>query len=1004
MPLQKQNVALSLGKGVDTKSDTRQNVPGSINTLVNSKFTKGLELVKRFGYNLLTGTATYGVAAFEDELLDFGNTALNSTNSVITVGGLPTAGNNYYKSVDVVNTFVNQPPLGVPIQNGPVTCAIHSSGAAIYVYNARRYTITNRNTNQVVVENATVANSSADTNTFDIKCFVVGSFFVLTYYNATAGNLEYCTISVSNASTISAVTIIDTITPVGSIIAYDGIISGGSLFISLAKNNSIVTYKMSSSIVVTGPTTTVTANTPRTISMWAYSNGNICTAYYDATATQVRFFILSSTLVSVLGSTLVVALAAVSKIIGAPQYLLADSSFLYIEQEASLASGVLSNTIKSVPLASNGAPGTVLTVLNSGSLVSRAFLLEDIDPYNSVYFMVAYGPPTSSGADNFESTYFLMADCRSLSTALIPVAKIYQGNAMPYQKISEAQNFFVTDVVSLSSTKFYSALGEVTNSQNLSSVIYGIGSIAVTFNTNTNYQSQEAGKSLNLTGGLLYMYDGYQISEQNFNLFPENSYITTSAVGGSITAGTYSYIALYRYTDNKGNVHRSAASTAKTIVTTGATSTNTIKVPNLGFTQKPDLTVYIDLYRNTPTAPGGNATNIFYLINSVNTSQVLASKETTFTDTVVDSAIVGFQILYTTGGVLDNSGGPPTSGMTIYKGRLIVIDAEDRSLLWFSKPIAETTPVELSADQTLFIDPRFGDITAVSVMDDKLIIFKNNAIFYITGQGPDTTGASNDFSDATFISSNAGCADPKSVVVVKDGLMFKSNKGIYLLDRGMGVSYIGAPVESYNSSTVTSAILIPNSTEVRFTLSNGTALNYDYFFQQWSVYNNINAIGATVYQSLYTFAEASTARVYQENTSSYAEGPTAATAINQSLSTSWISLAGVQGFQRLYAIYLLTEYISAHRLTVGIAYDFDTTIAQTITLDATTLAATTGTVGQWKINIDRQKCEAIQITITESTDPNNVVLGAGLNLENIGLLVGVKGSAYKLPAIQQATS
>ena len=74
-------------------------------------------------------------------------------------------------------------------------------------------------------------------------------------------------------------------------------------------------------------------------------------------------------------------------------------------------------------------------------------------------------------------------------------------------------------------------------------------------------------------------------------------------------------------------------------------------------------------------------------------------------------------------------------------------------------------------------------------MDDKLIIFKKDAIYYITGTGPDNTGANGTFSDATFITSTVGCANPSSIVLMPNGIMFQSDKGIWLLDRQLGTTY-----------------------------------------------------------------------------------------------------------------------------------------------------------------------------------------------------------------------
>lgn len=62
------------------------------------------------------------------------------------------------------------------------------------------------------------------------------------------------------------------------------------------------------------------------------------------------------------------------------------------------------------------------------------------------------------------------------------------------------------------------------------------------------------------------------------------------------------------------------------------------------------------------------------------------------------------------------------------------------------------------------------------------------------------------------------------------GIMYKSNKGIYLLNRSLQVDYIGSPVEDYNSQNITSADLIQDKNRRRFLTSSGVTLVYDYYF------------------------------------------------------------------------------------------------------------------------------------------------------------------------------
>jgi len=55
------------------------------------------------------------------------------------------------------------------------------------------------------------------------------------------------------------------------------------------------------------------------------------------------------------------------------------------------------------------------------------------------------------------------------------------------------------------------------------------------------------------------------------------------------------------------------------------------------------------------------------------------------------------------------------------------------------------------------------------------------------------------------------------------------------------------------------------------------------------------------------------------------------------LNTSWLSLAGLQGFQRAYHFLLLGECESPHQLLVKVAYDFNDSFVQENYIDATAL-------------------------------------------------------------------
>jgi hypothetical protein len=297
-------------------------------------------------------------------------------------------------------------------------------------------------------------------------------------------------------------------------------------------------------------------------------------------------------------------------------------------------------------------------------------------------------------------------------------------------------------------------------------------------------------------------------------------------------------------------------------------------------------------------------------------------------------------------------------------------------------------------------------------MDDKLVIFKQNVIYYITGRGPDNTGSNNDFSDPVFITSTVGCSNPQSVVFTPQGIMFQSNKGIWRLGRDLNTTYIGAPVEQFNDVNVISAVLVPGTNQVRFNLADGSLLMYDYYYDQWGTFSNSSAVSSTIFQGLHTYVD-SFGRVKQETPGAYLDD---ATPVTISFTTSWWKVTNLQGFQRAYFMYLMGNYESPHTLDVTLSYDYDLSKQQQSQVRPVNSTSIWGSDALWggstpwgggsnveqmRVFFKQQKCQSIQITVQENYDPaQGIPAGAGLTLSGINLVVGGKLVHPKLPANQ----
>lgn len=528
---------------------------------------------------------------------------------------------------------------------------------------------------------------------------------------------------------------------------------------------------------------------------------------------------------------------------------------------------------------------------------------------------------------------------------------------------------------------------------------------------------EELAQNLHLSSGAMQMYDGQNVVEHGFHTYPIFS-VTGQSAGGGLDNKLYYYTVCYEWTDNQGNIHQSFPASFKKVTPTVAGSTVTLTIDYLNFTAKPgvQLVVYRTLgdgtilYRNTTLSQLLMFTNYTIYNNTLGTT-------VQYIDSMSDADLALQPQLYTQpleqgiDAVVENSPAPPTGLIQLHRNRLWVVDSTNPLNVYYSKFIGPATPVAFNDSFFKTVDPRGGPITALASIDDKLLVFKYDQMFFIVGQGPENTGVNNDLSDAILITTDVGCIDPRSIVGSPFGILFKSRKGIYLIDRSLAVQYIGAAVEAYNDDTITSATLVADTNQVRFTLESGITLVYDYFVQQWGVFTNQNAVDSLVWQSKTMLLRAD-GKVLQETSGVYTDD---GQPIHLKLATSWFSFAQVQGFQRVRRAQLLGAWKSAHQLKISVCYDFDDTVVQEVLVSPTaptvyggstplTSPYGAGSYGgqfqlyQWRIDLARQKCQAVKFIIEDL--PSVTGSGEGLSLSSLAFEVGAKQGLNKVPASQ----
>lgn len=1011
MPLNKQTVNINFSKGIETKADDKQLPIDSFLALHNSVFTKTGRLTKRNGFSNITTLPN---------ILQTNLTTL-SDNLIATGANLYSFGEDtnqwYNKGITQPIQLSTIPLVRVSTSQTSPDTAIASNGlvCTVYMDNVVSYYQVSDSRTGTQIQSRTALESTATSP----RVFMLGVHFIITYLATIGGvpTLRYISMLTANIPTPSTpITISSTVTAITD--GYDGFITNNNLYLSWsATNTSVRVVFITSALNISAPVTIVTTSASKLISVTAdTTNMRIYVTYWSSSSTNGFTNNFNYSLAAVMTTTPSIVGQTISELTSIPLNGILN---IYIENINSYPSGIRSDFISNIKVTptSAGSPGTVTSpkvVLRSVGLASKPFIKD-----NTIYILVTYGEPSADNPKTSnQPSYFLMDGIGNIymrlaysngggyaATQVLPTVSINNGNYyIPY---------LVND--------FLATTNKTTNPGQPANAIYtqtGINLAEFTINNTGQYSSEIAG-ALHLTGGQLWEYDGVKPVEHGFQVWPENITVTTSTTGGLITAQIYNYVFTYEWTDNAGNLHRSAPSIPLRINPTTATSSNTLIVPTLRLTYKqptPEAIVAGAPTTNPVRIVGyrwSTAQQVYYQFTSLTSPHLNDPTIDTITivDTLADSAIIGNVILYTTGGVIENIAAPASVASALFDNRLWIVDAEDRNLLWYSKQVIEAVPVEMSDLLTIYVAPTSGaqgstgPITALATMDDKLLIFKKDAIYYVNGIGPDNTGANSSYSDAIFITATVGTILPNSIVLMPNGIMFQSDKGIWLLGRDLSSSYIGSPVEIFtNTATVISAKAIPATNQVRFILDNNTTLMYDYFQAQWGTHSNVGAISSTLYKSGHTYLN-SNGQVYQETPNTFVDG---SSPVLLSLTTAWINVAGLQGYERFYFGYLLGSYYTPFTLNVNIAYNYNSGAQQNIKITPDNYApnwggeALWGSGGPWggsrsgsvfeaRLFPEKQKCESFQISIQEVYDSSlGVAPGQGLSLSGLSLVIGAK--------------
>lgn len=395
------------------------------------------------------------------------------------------------------------------------------------------------------------------------------------------------------------------------------------------------------------------------------------------------------------------------------------------------------------------------------------------------------------------------------------------------------------------------------------------------------------------------------------------------------------------------------------------------------------------------TAPDGR---VFYFLRSGGTSSITyLNAECSFS---VDVSATDFPEPYTDTELEAEAPGALVDVVSTQQ-RLWALSSESRFAVLVSKPLAAGYAPEFNSTLSIDVPQEGGDCVALAALDDKIVVFKQDRIYVIVGDPGDANGSRSTVQRPRLLSSDVGCTIAASVVEGPFGVAFMSSRGIMLLSRGLELSPIGERVEDTTANTMGVGVLVPASREVRWYLAeregaypwvlSGDAVVWRYDVDAWSVWNacveqHQIVIGDEVYG-------VGTGYLNRESSTWTLASHTA------SVTTPWIAVNGVEGFQRVWrATFLLYYYTADVRVTI--AYDYDPSVTEDHDFTEAVMTALAAPDGRCEISVkpQRQKCSAIRLTIAEQPQgqsPPYTTIGQGISVVSVDLELGVKSGTAR---------
>lgn len=514
--------------------------------------------------------------------------------------------------------------------------------------------------------------------------------------------------------------------------------------------------------------------------------------------------------------------------------------------------------------------------------------------------------------------------------------------------------------------------------------------ILLSFDSNGSRRVAALGRTLYVADSIPLQFDGSDLFEVGFLVYPYNFFVTTGGAG-VIAAGTYTYKSTLEWANAQGESDQSTTAIGATIVAPGA-NRHAIQVNALNVTRRTQAQIAprVKVWRtevntdvgspmfqvtgNDPALLAGTVDN-GYIPNVATASVLPATGFFVLNDNFADATLTTKERDPEAGGELEMLRAPGATIIIATDTRLFLAGvAGDPDAVWYSRERGDNEVA--SFNDTLRVDvPREGgSITSIWFQDEVLFVARETAIYALPGVGLDNLGQGQNFGPARIVSLDVGCVSHEAQALTPVGTLVKTRKGWCLVDRGGGIRYVGGPVSAFDADTVHAVNVMTSKHHVRI-LTSARMLIWDYRELvdsvnepgpgKWAEWTISDGVHACVWQGRHVYLTATGPKIEADDYTG--------TNFGIDVETKWIPLVELQSAAKVRAAGILGEHRSSgYLLRIRVARDWQYDGAGNVAYFDdhcwTPSPAVVGSALQVLPGLSQWSMQAIKVRITAVTD------------------------------------